>query len=557
MTEELRQIPTPVRSQAAWFIENLTPEVNARLEWVWMWIRIPTVLVGAVGAGFIFRGAPQLPLVYIMAAVVMVYSAGLFVLLRRNFVATAFVVGMVADSVGLMVTWWIILHIPRVGDTPTDLYLILFPLLVAGVIRLGPMLGAAYALVWIGWLAIAAWVYHGPDSYAAEEFPVRVLFLVITTVLTSAHVSKIKSGRSQLAASEGRFRSIFEAAPAGVALLDGDRRAFAVNDALTAMLMLPRHEVLGHRLSEFEGDEPAHRPGANFKMLLSGEINRVELERRLLRGDGSFMWVNAITSAVRDATGGFLYAVRIIDDITERKHIEFAKDELMALTSHELKTPLTSIHAALGLADNGALGELPEKARPMIHVAAQNSDRLVSLVQDILDLEGMRLGKTPMDMTPCDAFDLLQTTANLLLPTADEHGIPLVVEAQPIEVFCSRDKVMQVLTNLVGNALKFSQDGRDCAIVLACTTSATEATFEVRDCGPGIPPDQQRAIFDRFHQVDNAATRTTGGTGLGLAIAKAIVEGHGGRIWVESAPDSGSSFKFTLPLSQTALPQHA
>jgi PAS domain S-box-containing protein len=538
------------RPSRHWLARNWKPELNARVEWVWLWVRLPTVLAGAIGAGFLFSGAEQLPLVYMMTATVLVYSIGLFILLKRGYTGTAFAIGMVADSFGLMATWWIILQIPQIESTPTDLYLILFPVLIAGVVRLGPILGITYSLLWIGWMAVAAWMYHGPDSYAVEEFPVRVFFLLTTVGLTSILVSKLNVGREQLAESEERFRNIFEAAPAGIALVGPDRRAFAVNPALVEILKVRPDELIGHRLSEFEDDDLREIPGANFARLISGEADRLEMERRLLRGDETFIWVNAVTSAVRDADGELAYAVRIIEDITERKRLDFAKDELMAVTSHELKTPLTSIHAALGLAANGALGELPEKARAMMNVAAQNSDRLVSLVQDILDLEAMRLGNAELSMSECSASDMLDNTAGLLRPAAIEYGTELEIESDEISVVCAEDKIMQVLTNLTSNAMKYSAG---LPVRLVCHEVDDLAVFEITDSGPGIPKDQQRVIFERFRQAESSATRPSGGTGLGLAIAKAIVEGHGGRIWVSSELGQGSTFGFNLPLAVPAV----
>jgi PAS domain S-box-containing protein len=513
-------------------------------------MRLPIALVSVIGAGLLFPGASQLPLITTIGAVVMLYSVALFFLLSRGRGETAFWVGLVADSLALLISWWILAQPPELGAVPTDLYLVLFPVLIVGTIRLGPVLGAVHASAWIVWMAFASWTFHGPDSYAVEQFPVRALFLLLTVWLVALVVGRASVSEGRLAASESRFRSIFESAPAGVALLDHNRRILAVNQALTAMLLAAPDELIGRRFGDFEDDDTrARRLITPFADMKDGELDKFEVQRRLLRGDDTFIWVNSITSAVRDPDGHFSHAVRILEDVTERKRTELAKDELMALTSHELKTPITAIHAALGLAAGGVLGELPPKALEMIAIAAKNSERLMALIQNILDLEGMRLGRVPLKTTACNSSALLQRTVDLLAPSAIEQNVTLSVDSAPLDVLCEEGKIIQVLTNLTTNAMKFAGAN---AVHLRCHGLDGQAVFTVSDQGPGISKDQQQIIFERFRHADNAGAIGAKGTGLGLAIAQAIVQGHGGRIWVESAIGEGSTFGFTLPLAPIA-----
>jgi signal transduction histidine kinase len=236
-------------------------------------------------------------------------------------------------------------------------------------------------------------------------------------------------------------------------------------------------------------------------------------------------------------------------DVTERAHMERAKAEFLAMTSHELKTPLTAIHAAIGLSASGALGPLPEKAAALLATASQNSDRLLKLVNEIVELERLNMGEAFPETEHCDAGALLEDVASELGALAEEAGVVLRVQGQPIMVPMDRDRISRTLVNLVGNAIKFSPT--DAEVVLACRVTTDQIEFEVTDSGPGIPREFAGQIFEPFRQVRGTDSSNLGGSGLGLAISKGIVEQHRGRVWVESELGQGSTFKFTLPLARS------
>jgi two-component system sensor histidine kinase VicK len=233
-------------------------------------------------------------------------------------------------------------------------------------------------------------------------------------------------------------------------------------------------------------------------------------------------------------------------DVTERRRLDRMKDEFISTVSHELRTPLTSLRAALGLINGGTLEKRPEKRAQMLEVAIGNCDRLVRLVNDILDFERIGSGRIPLHPDRANAIDLLRRAAELQQSSAARSRIHFRVDAQPLDVHVDADRLLQTLTNLIGNAIKFSPQGSEIRLG-ARANGEREVLFEVEDRGRGIPPEKLEIIFERFQQVDASDSRAMGGTGLGLAICRAIVEQHGGSIWAESAAGEGSTFFFTVP----------
>jgi two-component system sensor histidine kinase VicK len=233
-------------------------------------------------------------------------------------------------------------------------------------------------------------------------------------------------------------------------------------------------------------------------------------------------------------------------DVTERRRLDRMKDEFISTVSHELRTPLTALRAALGLIAGGALEKRPEKRAQMMDVAIGNCDRLVRLVNDILDFERMGAGRLPMRFQEVEAKDLLRRATDLQHPSAQKAGIGFIVDAPPLTLWVDEDRILQTLGNLISNAIKFSPAGTE-IILRARVQSTTEAILSVEDKGRGIPPEKLDIIFERFQQVDASDSRDMGGTGLGLAICRNIVRQHGGRIWAESIVGKGSTFYFTVP----------
>ncbi len=237
-------------------------------------------------------------------------------------------------------------------------------------------------------------------------------------------------------------------------------------------------------------------------------------------------------------------------DISERNALDRMKDEFISTVSHELRTPLTSLRAALGLISGGALNSRPEKLRQMMDIAVGNTDRLVRLVNDILDLERIGSGKAELHQTVITMEELFHRATSLLQAAAAKSNIRFIVHGNGVQVWADQDRIIQTLTNLLSNAIKFSpeQSAQGTEIQLTATPlNDEEALIEVQDHGRGIPTDKLQQIFERFKQVDASDSRAMGGTGLGLAICRSIVQQHGGHIWATSTLGEGSTFHFTLP----------
>ena len=287
---------------------------------------------------------------------------------------------------------------------------------------------------------------------------------------------------------------------------------------------------------------------ALFHRARRGEAD--EADWTYVRADGSSFAIHLSLSALRASSGDVSGFVAIAQDITERRAVDKMKNEFISVVSHELRTPLTSIRGSLGLLAAGMLGNVTDKAQRMLQIAISNTDRLVRLINDILDIERLESGKIALDRQAVDAEHLVQQAVETMRGMSDKNNVH--VELLPVsgQIFGDPDRILQTLTNLISNAIKFSPEGG--SVVVSATSDRTHMQFSVEDHGRGIPEDKIGAIFERFQQVDASDSREKGGTGLGLAICRTIVQQHGGRIWVRSHLGKGSTFSFTIPLTEPA-----
>jgi GAF domain-containing protein len=243
--------------------------------------------------------------------------------------------------------------------------------------------------------------------------------------------------------------------------------------------------------------------------------------------------------------------VRLFDDIQDKsRQLEVAsqhKSQFLANMSHELRTPLNAILGYTELMADGIYGELPEKTMGVLKRLESNGRHLLGLINDVLDLSKIEAGQLVLELTDYSVEDIAQTVRSTLEPLAADKKLAFKVEVAPKLPAGHGDgrRLTQVLINLVGNAIKFTDAGE---VVIKATATDGSFHLSVRDTGPGISAADQARLFQEFQQADNAITRKKGGTGLGLAISKRIVEMHGGKIWVESQVGKGSTFAFTVPV---------
>ena len=232
-------------------------------------------------------------------------------------------------------------------------------------------------------------------------------------------------------------------------------------------------------------------------------------------------------------------------DISDRQKVDRIKSEFISIVSHELRSPLTSIRGSLGLIASGKMVELPEKAQLLLETAVRNTDRLARLINDILDVERLETARPRLQQTATTTTELVRQAMDSVKMIAEEAGVFVRYQVDHLAAQVDPERVVQVLTNLVSNAIKFSESGA--YVTVAAAQDVEAIRFSVTDTGRGIPPEKLDMIFDRFQQADSSDIRSKGGSGLGLTIARAIVRQHGGRIWVESTVGVGSTFTFVLP----------
>ncbi|MGK7871767.1 MAG: PAS domain S-box protein [Xenococcaceae cyanobacterium] len=415
--------------------------------------------------------------------------------------------------------------------------------------------------VWLGETAFL--------SCDGKEIPVSQLLIAhkspdgsVKLLSTIARdISQQKQIEATLRESERRWRTLLENVRLVVVGLDQNGKVEYVNPFFLELTGYTETEILGKDWFETLLPQCQKQQVQKYFLEILEQDLKAHYQNSILTKSGEeriIAWNNTLLQNSQRETIG---TMSIGEDITESYAIERMKDEFISVVSHELRTPLTSIHGALKLLSSGLVASQSERGRRVLEIAAENSERLVLLVNDILELERLESGKIKLSKQQVNAADLFRRVIELMQVMANRAEINLEVSAQDIQCYADGDRIIQVLTNLLSNAIKFSPRGSTIWLTAELEKenkfSQSPLTnsqypiptilFKVQDQGRGIPADKIESIFERFHQVDASDSRKKGGTGLGLAICRNIVEQHGGQIWVESTLDEGSSFYFTLP----------
>ncbi|WP_413171500.1 PAS domain S-box protein [Anabaena azotica] len=384
------------------------------------------------------------------------------------------------------------------------------------------------------WSSATASVFHHPDY--GDVF-----------VAVQQDITERKRIADDLRESEEKFRQLAENIQAVFWMTDAKHEQ--------VLYVSPAYESIWQRSCEslsqnpqgwLDPIHPQDRQRVEMsipELIVTGQYNQ---KYRIIRPDGSIRWISDRSFPIKNDRGEVIRLAGLVEDITEEQKIEEMKNEFMSIVSHELRTPLTAIQAALDLLNSGIYDQKPDKFKRMMEIASIDCDRLVRLVNDILDIERLESSKLIVEKTTCQVNELIEQAVMVVQPLAQQQYINVNIYPTEAQVWAVADAIIQTLTNLLGNAIKFSPPNS--TITINVEQQSDFVLVQVTDQGQGIPTEKLETIFEKFQQVDASDSRSKGGTGLGLAICRSIISQHGGRIWAESTLGLGSTFLFTLPV---------
>jgi PAS domain S-box-containing protein len=372
-----------------------------------------------------------------------------------------------------------------------------------------------------------------------------------TLVETRDLKALLESRTGELQASEERFRTLASRAPVGIYMTDAAGDCLYVNERWCTMSAMTSEEARGKGWIRAVHPDDRERVSREW-YAAAGARKDFASEYRFGTPQG-IVWLSGNAVTLRDRSGAITGFLGSVTDISEQKRVERLKNEFISTVSHELRTPLTSIRGALGLIAGGVAGALPVKAKSMVDIAKKNCERLVRLVSDILDIEKIESGKMTFDIRPVEFAPILDQSVEANRTYAQSMGVTIDLDNAPagVRVLADADRLMQVVTNLLSNAAKFSPAGRSVQVRVAAY--GDNLRVSVKDEGPGIPDEFRSRIFQKFAQADASDGRAKQGTGLGLSICRAIVERMGGRIGFETGRGLGTTFYFDIPLQGLPL----
>lgn len=326
-----------------------------------------------------------------------------------------------------------------------------------------------------------------------------------------------------------------------------------VNQVIEPVSGYKRQDLIGKPFQQLFTD--SQRAQTVIDQVMSGE-NVFNYDLILVAKDERQLFISYNATALRDKEGNVTSVIGSAHDITERIMLDRMKDEFISTVSHELRTPLTSIFGSMELIASGAAGKIPQQTKKLIDIAYNNSERLVRLVNDILDIQKIESGKMDFDIKPWGLMLLVEQAIEANRAYAKLLGVEFVLKDQlpGVKVSVDGDRLIQVITNLLSNAAKFSPPND--VVVISVWRQDRDKDKAIRvaitDHGPGIPEEFRSRIFQKFIQADASDARQKSGTGLGLSISKSIIEKLGGQINFETEPNVKTTFYFDLPEWQEA-----
>jgi len=422
-------------------------------------------------------------------------------------------------------------------------------ILIAAIIANTALLGLAAAQKWLQFdLDYAAYSAH-PLPWTLMTWNMGI-FSAIVAYIAWRMVNDLSQQSQKAQTLASRHQKIAERVPGVVYQYrlkpDGSSQFPYASDGIEEIYRVSAQQAAEDASVVFEVLHPDDIEEVKNTIIESAtHLTPWQMEYRVYYADKSVRWLSGNANPEREADGSILWH-GVIMDITQRKNAETIKDEFVSTVSHELRTPLTSIDGALKLLNSGVLESKPEKKKQMLLVAQNNSERLLYLINDLLDIDKLDQGKLTLEVEKVSLGELLEQCVQENLTYAEQYKTRFELHSfEPFDIKVDAQRMKQAITNLMSNACKYSP--QDQPVEIRVESDKKSISISIEDHGEGIPDEFKGKIFDKFTQADTGNTRAVAGTGLGLSIAKKIVELHQGAISFSSKPDQGTTFTITLP----------
>ncbi len=397
---------------------------------------------------------------------------------------------------------------------------------------------------------------------SAEDF-LRIGVFIVISVAIAFIVNQLEKNKQDLKRAlqleqetEARIRAITDSVNEALLLVSKDQRILDLNKQFEKIFEVPPNNILNQHLGDIQTlfNQIFVESDELFELFLASSADNIEEYSKLVKQNWPQRRELLLYSTPISDDIGFLGRLFVFRDVTKEREVDRMKTEFVSLVSHELRTPLTSIKGYTELVLDGDAGEIDEEVEEYLGIVYKNAERLVALVNDLLDISRIESGRVQLNIEPVDLNEIVETvTATMQHSIQDKQQI-LEVQIDPAAtgVMGDKSKLIQVLTNYVSNAYKYTQPGGHIRILI--NQQGDFASVSVSDDGFGISHEDQERLFTRFYRVDNSMTREVGGTGLGLSIVKQLIGVMGGEVGVESKLGKGSNFWFTVPLESKTEP---
>lgn len=393
----------------------------------------------------------------------------------------------------------------------------------------------------------------------SEKDWLRMSVFVIVSLAIAVVADRLEKSKQALQESlqveresRARIRAITDGVDEGIALVAPDGRILEVNRRFSELFGIPAERIVGNSLEDTHNFyvQVFENGGELFQLTQAAIHNQEATDTRVIVQNWPQRRELQLFTTPISSDGEYLGRLYVFRDVTHEREVDRMKTEFVSLVSHELRTPLTSIKGFTEMVLDGDAGEINEEVEEFLTIVYSNAERLVALVNDLLDISRIESGRIQLKLETVDLDEIVQTVIATMQQKIKEKNQTLTVDIEPeaVMVVGDRDKLVQVLTNYVSNAYKYSPEGA--YIRIEITRQGDHAHVAVIDNGYGISPENQQQLFTKFYRVDNSMTREIGGTGLGLSIVKQIIELQSGEVGVESAQGEGSTFFFTVPLAE-------